>query len=372
MANLPIIEFVNYIKSDESEKKIVYIAVGSAHHMARINNGIKEIEDRYNQQYPLYIKDLHLRNPDYKLYIVLIDPTLESPSFTVANKYINSENKLDDLWYTSKYDNIYENMEENVVVMEFRNYVRFDSNTNYDYGVESVDINDQIKFLNENATKNKWFVNVMDYTSRNLSDLARSYDKDIINDKDHIFYGLSTRIEGGCFVDLTQKSVYFVTNRDKGYISAFTPYLYNNEKLLKIYKSIEHCDDFDSQIIKEQIKTVTNKMVDSFKNEILSIYRRFLIYKNNISTVKINFLNHKKDCEYIKTKYGFDIGNIEEFKVNIDHFLFNISRLVDYEFISLCEFFNKNRLEEKYIQAKSLDDPYKMYLEICEITKEFI
>ena len=51
MSNLPITEFVNYIYSDYHEKKIVYIAIGSAHYRTEIINGVKQIDDKSNKNY---------------------------------------------------------------------------------------------------------------------------------------------------------------------------------------------------------------------------------------------------------------------------------------------------------------------------------
>jgi hypothetical protein len=370
MAILPVTEFVNYIYSDEDEKKIVYVAVGSAHHMARSDNGIRQIEDKFNQQYPLYIRDLHLKNPDHKLYIVLIDPVLENPCFTVSNKQINNENKLDEEWEVKDYTNVYENKEDNVVLMEFRNFVKYGENEFYNVD-NTIDINYQLNTLNELAMVDKWFINVMDYSGRNLYALASSFDKILGEDKDHIFYGLASRIDGGCYIDLTEKSVYFVPNRDKGYITAFSPYLYDREKLSEIYKIVDNKNDIESQIIKHQIKIASERIINSFKNDVLTMYRRLIIYKKNFSEGKKNPEFYKTDCEFIETKYKINIRNMGELEKNIDEILFKVSRLLDEEFSNLTTFFNKNEMKEIYKSAKQQEDPYKMYSEICKIVGEF-
>jgi hypothetical protein len=371
MENLPVTEFVNYIYSDEEEKKIVYVAVGSAHHMARSENGIRQIEDKFNQQYPLYIRDLHLKNPDHKLYIVLIDPALENPCYTVANKHINlNEKKLDEEWVLGDYPNVYENREDNVILMEFRNFAKYGENDFYTFE-NSIDINHQLHTLNELAMVDKWFVNVMDYSGRNLYALASSFDKVLGDDRDHIFYGLSSRIDGGCYIDLTEKSVYFVSKRDKGYITAFSPYLYDREKLSEIYKNADKNNDMENQIIKQQIKIASERIINSFKNDVLTMYRRLIIYKKNFSEGKKNPEFYRSDCEFIETKYKISIRNLGELEKNIDEILFKVSRLLDEEFNYLTSFFNKNELKDKYKTAKQQEDPYKMYSDICRIVGEF-
>jgi hypothetical protein len=371
MENLPVTEFVNYIYSDENEKKIVYVAVGSAHHMARNENGIKTIEDKFNQQYPLYIRDLHLKNPDHKLYIILIDPVLENPCFTVVNKQNNiQDKKLDADWILGEYQNIYENYNDNVVLMEFRNFVKYGENDFYNFD-NTIDINHQLNTLNELAMVDKWFVNVMDYSGRNLYALASSFDKILGEDKDHIFYGLASRVDGGCYIDLTENSVYFASNRDKGYITAFSPYLYDREKLSEIYKNVENKNDTESKIIKQQIKIASERIINSFKNDVLTMYRRLIIYKKNFTEGKKNPEFYRTDCEFIETKYKINIRNNGELEKNIDEILFKVSRLLDDEFGYLTKFFNKNDMKDRYKTAKELEDPYKMYSEICRIVGEF-
>ena len=385
MSNLPITEFVNYIYSDDHEKKIVYIAIGSAHYRTEIINGIKQIDDKYNQQYPLYIRDLHLNNPDHKLYIVLIDPVLENPCYSVANKIINTNqeiksNDINENWQVTNYSNIYENREDNVILMEFRNYVIYGENNYYNLESASIcDINNQLHTLNQIAMVDKWFINLMDYTGKDLYLLAEYFDKFIDNkDKDHIFYGLASRIEGGCYIDLTEKSVYFVTNRNHGYITAFTPYIYEKDKLIDIYKYFNknQNNNIESYIIIQQIKIAYNRIIHRFKSDILTIYRRFINYKNKYDKSNKDNINnpqfYSSDCEFIKIKYDLDIKNKEEFYQNIDVILLKISNILDTEFDSMCVIFNKCELKDRYMIAKQHNDPYIMYFEICKVVNDFI
>ena len=388
MNNLPITEFVNYIYSDECKNKIVYIAIGSAHHMAQNINGIRHIEDKFNQQYPLYIRDLHLNNPDHKLYIILIDPHLETPCFTVANKNINNSNNsnnYDEDWDITKYSNVYENNEDNVVLMEFRSYVSYGDNYNLE---NSVDINIQLHSLNDLAMIDKWFINVMDYTGRNLYLLAKYFDNFIdSSEKNHIFYGLASRIEGGCYIDLTEKIVYFITNRINGYITAFSPYLYDKKELIEIYKIHNNNNNIESQIIIQQIKIVYKRIIDSFKSEILTIYRRFVNYKKNYTNFIINnnLELYNSECKFIENKYGIKIINNKQDKEqdkeqdiklnieeNIEQNIIKISQILDDEFNYLSIIFDNYELKDRFEIAKQHIDPYKMYSEICKIVDDFI
>lgn len=371
MNNLKLNDFVNYIYNDDAEKKIVYIGVGTAHHMARIEDGKRVIEDKVNQQHPLYIRDLHVKNPDHKLYIVLIDPLLENPCFTIGKKVANPPlDEFDDGWKRKdNLSNVFENEEENIMLMEFREYVSYGDDL-YNYGVQYNNIEHLFNSLNQIAIVDKWFVNVMDFCGRNLYGLASYYDKDLGDDKDHIFYGLSSRIDGGCYIDLCENSVYFVSNRDKGYITAFSPYFYNRDQLSDIYKSISKKEDRDSIIMKEQMKIASQRIIDSYKKDVLTMYRRLRIYQNNLKTGVKNIEFYRMDYEYIQTKYKIHVSDMEELNKNIGDVLMRVSRVLDDEFAYVVDFFNKKELHGRYSEAKKIEDPYKMYADICRILEE--
>ena len=101
MTELKINEFVDYIYHDymEDDKKIIYLAIGSAHHMARVINGERTIEIQWDQQYPMFLRNIRKKHEDHHIYIVIVDPMLEIPNFTVARKINDGiENPLDDMW----------------------------------------------------------------------------------------------------------------------------------------------------------------------------------------------------------------------------------------------------------------------------------
>ena len=202
---LPIDNFVDYIYNDDrrSDNKVIYIGVGSAAHMSKVIDNKRYIDSKDDQQYPIFLRDIVLKKrPD--TYIILIDPMLEKPCFTVSKnaKDINMDNKLDEGWERHRnYNNIFFNRYENITVMEFRiniNYLKTDENYN-----DCICIEDQLDSLNNLAMLEKWFVILMDFTGRYIYDVSVYFDKILDKEIDHIFYGLPSRVDNGCYIDFT-------------------------------------------------------------------------------------------------------------------------------------------------------------------------
>jgi molybdopterin synthase catalytic subunit len=57
----------------------IYIAVGSAAHMVKDINGMKQVEDLYYHQYPKFLEEMHNDIKNLVTYHILIDPMIESP-----------------------------------------------------------------------------------------------------------------------------------------------------------------------------------------------------------------------------------------------------------------------------------------------------
>ncbi len=368
MTALKITDFVDYIYNDELEnnKKIVYIAVGSAHHMVKIIDGKKTIETQYDQQYPLFLRNIHSKYPEYKIYIVLIDPMLEIPNYTAANKYANN-NGLDNNWELSpRFNNVYINKNDNINILEFKEAVKYFNQEHYD---TCINIEPQLDVLNNIAMLDKWFIILMDYTGRDLYSIANYIDNYIWNDRDHIFYGLSTRIEGGCYINLEDPVNTFIVNNDKGYLTGFTPYIYDSDELCAIYNSLQMQEDKESNLKIKQINVYFNRIIDSFKKDILTTYRRLLIHQKNILEGKEGLEIRKYEYEYASRKYN--IQNFEDkIKNNIVWLINKFSEIIDEEFDFLLKIFNKPEYKVKYYEAKKIDDKYKMHSEIYNIVNQ--
>ena len=373
MQELKINEFVDYIYHDDADnnKKIVYIGIGSAHHMARTINGERVIEIQYDQQYPMFLRKLQKKHPDHTIYIVLADPMLEIPCFTVSRKINDGiENPLDDMWdRDERYKNIYHHLTDKVHIMEFKNIVKYGK---YEYGFVDpacIDISSQIDALINISMMNKWFIIGMEYTGRDLNGLAGSYDNMIGTEKDHIFFGLPTRIEGGCYVNLEDPINSYITNMDKGYLTAFTPFNYNDAQILELYHKINKLEDEDSKIIAKQIHVTFKTVVQTYKDNVLSLFRRLRTHKIERENGKEGLNFWDREYFYVSNKY-----KVDHFKEKIDSDINSIieimSNINDEEFKYILSFFGKPEVFPVYLENKHNPDPYKMYSGISAILSE--
>ncbi len=373
MAQLNIQDFVTYIYNDQigRDRKIVYIAVGSAAHMKRVINGQLVIEVEHDQQYPLFLRNIKKEHSNHKIYIVLIDPMMESPPFTVARKISDGmQNPYDDKWHQNmEYQNIYENRIDNITLLEFKNYIYYDE---YDirYKTENaVSIERQISFLINIAMIDKWFVILMEYTGRNLYNLACQYDNLIGKDKDHIFFGLPTRIDGGCYVDLTNQYNQYITETHKGYLTAFNPYNFEKNELATSYHKLLTDNSNLNEIKCKQIEIAFARNIICFKNCVLTEYRRMLSHRKNLSENKSGF--EFRENEYLARTHNF--CNIQQrVDTDLNDTIERLSVITDIEFENIVLFFDKKDYMYEYYNYKSNPDPYSMYGQICGIINQFI
>jgi hypothetical protein len=215
----------------------------------------------------------------------------------------------------------------------------------------------------------KWFTIIMEYTGRNLNGLANIYDPILGEDKDHIFFGLPTRVDGGCYVDLSDKSARFVPSMVKGYLTAFSSYNYNNDKLFKIMSEAKSKDDEDSQIIVSQIMMSFQNIVKVYKDYVLALYRRVSTNCLNVKAGKEAFEFYPGEIGYVCNKYNITEFN-EKAKHSPDEIVKVLSDISDSEFITITKYFNRKDTEERYFEYKKIEDPYKMYQEISRLVKE--
>lgn len=373
MTELKINEFVDYIYHDniESDKKIVYMAVGSAHNMARTINGERIIEIQYDQQYPLFLRKILKKHPDYSIYIVLIDPMLENPCFTVSRKIKDGiDNPLDDIWEQDKrHKNIYHNLIEKVQIIEFREMVKYGSD-NHGYGHEhEININHQVESLINISMANKWFTIVMEYTGRDLNALASAYDNIIRNERDHIFFGVPTRIEGGCYINLEDPTNAFITNLDKGYLTAFTPFNFNDAEIVEIYHKYSKSEDEDNKVISQQIFITFKTVVQTYKDNVLALFRRLRTHFNEKTSGKTGLQFWDREYTYVSNKYKIDNFQ-DKISGDLNGIIEIMSSINDKEFQHILNFFGRQDVYGKYLENKHNPDPYKMYTGISGILQE--
>lgn len=374
-------ECLDYIKNDDvhNNNKIIYVSIGSAHHMTYVVGNKKMIEIQYDQQYPMFLRNIKHKYPFFKLYIILIDPMLENPCFTISEKNITSDRLYDEAWLPhTTYTNIYKNSTDDITLFEYRQYVHYVHRTedNNEWIPEgSILIESLLEKMNNMAIERKWFTILMDYTGRPLDIINQKYSDGLKDDNDHIFYGLPSRVDGGCYIDLSDPETFIITNMDKGYLTAFTPYNYSHSFLNEMYKKLKDNVDQESIILCNQIKKSLKLLIDTFINNVACVYRKIFSSKKNIISHGTPFVFCDREISYINSKYN-NVLNIKLINENIDDALKIISDIMDEEFSFLINFFDidtsvisKKEIMGFYYHEKMNEDCYKGFAGITDLFK---
>jgi hypothetical protein len=290
-----LLNILENIQNNMTDKTIIYMAIGSAAHMKYFNEEKKqwEIKSLYEHQYPMFLKKLNILLPFEQMHIILIDPSLEDPPFIVANK--TNLNNIDIEWEKDNNDNFH-NINNNIHVYPIRMNITYhnDDNNNYYY---IYDILKQYNFL---SIKYNWFFVFHDYSGIPNYMIASKFDSMLDYHRNHIIYGLDLRDDVGCYVDLTDKKNDFIFYIDK-HITIFNPYVY--DKNLSFHIDMIKKNDNKLYLIKEFIRIKKNYIL----NNIISPLRRYNYLmknkKDNLNNIYENELfylnNNNNDYENI-------------------------------------------------------------------------
>ena len=66
-------ESLSFISSKNEKFVTIYISIGSAAHMTKIENEKHILEPQYDQQYPVFLRELKNKLPESPLYIYIIE-----------------------------------------------------------------------------------------------------------------------------------------------------------------------------------------------------------------------------------------------------------------------------------------------------------
>lgn len=289
--------FLEIIKNDKNTNKLVYVSIGSAANSIKWENGELVLDAKYNQQFPECLQELKKEYTDASLYILLFDPSIESPPYIVKDKKNITGLGVDKLW--EKKGNMYFNKTDNISVYSCSKYVTCDG-----YNENKVGENITVLFnkLNYMAIVNDWFLLVHDFSGRNINDVAEYYDSVLEGHKDHIIYGIGYRHIGGCYMDLCNDTSKFVIESKKDEkIKIFNPYDHTFKQIKEIYNSTHNSK------IKASIKICMDYNIKKFKSNILSVYRRLCViksYYNKENKIVIEDVEYA----YIDKKYKLDFA----------------------------------------------------------------
>ena len=312
-------QIVNSIKKDISELPpnlpiCIYIAVGSAAHMVKkSDDNIKTLEDLYYHQYPKCIETINNTIPDMITFHILIDPSLESPPFMTIDK-----TKLSDFYshediLHSKND-VYHSIDNRHIVYPLRQPVTmacYQSN-------ESIDITDELDSLNQLAKSESLLLVYHDFTGRSVRPLAEYFNHTISSNLDHIIYGIGSRGDYGCYIDLVHRTNQFAFRLEKNerreVVKVFNIYciVQNNLDLDNIVSrySFEHID-----IITSTVESVLLDTIDLFANKIF-YYMRVVshLIKNKMKIEELSSYQVEQILEIVPNdKHIFIDGNYSLF-----------------------------------------------------------
>ncbi len=370
------------IRSDPFPRKIVYVGIGASHKYDDIRFGVVrrtglEIfleNEGMDQQYPYFLRRLNsLHGHDYRIYIILIDPCLESPCFTVVKKTFDPRREGPSVhrdWHEVRRD-VYSNPEKNIVLMENRFSVSYGD-------VDSETIQHNIlpffECLVDASMRHNWFTVVMDFSgSTELDHLALRYDSIIpIEHQKHILFGLPTRPMSVCYPDLSLPENQIVTRSGTPLVAVIPRLCSDSEKrmFLKMpYSPTSSTKSGVDIVCRIQLDKYNEQSVTRFKGGIMMILRKFMVSRND-PTIEIR----DNEIERISDKISIDEFRMMEKDVP-DRLMFKLSEMFDSELHDLlkCTF-----QEEKYARIcevktrglMGLIVPYDMDGQISKILKE--
>ena len=264
-------DIYNHVKNQIKEKFetcpiIVYTGVGVA------ANTQGQIAPENYHQYPPFLQDMKNLVPNLKLFLVLIDPLLESPPLLVRDHPSLNETS----------PNVYVSADESIHVYGLRNRVFTDVDkpllpfehtpvpVPVPLDVAPLNITSDLRQMNHYAVNNRITTLYHDFSGRRNNLLAELFDaellaQDLATHLDHIVYGFMLRADLGCYVDLTQAHACF-------------PYTVQQDHDLR--PMLTFCNIFKdlvtntrSNLHTEQKKILAKQLQTDFINQGLAIFR---------------------------------------------------------------------------------------------------
>lgn len=347
---------------DNSNGTIVYVAIGSACNPLK-KSSTWYVSPELEQQYPPFLKSLKKIVPSNQLYIFLIDPCLENTPFVVCN-----EHNIMDSKYVVEYGSqitTYYNETTNTYVYALKQLITYPCDT-YPT-MNSTNISSFLDKLNILSIDNNWFTVFQDYSGRDINKIATYYDKQLEGHLNHVVYGIGSRIDVGCSIDLTEPYCDFVYNITNNRVTAFNPH--HHKKLDEINEFItklecEHAETKSPEtekniiIVKSQFKNFIDVKKKFISSDILTIMRQVKLLLLNKNVYNISEWN----TSYISSKYNIDINKMVVGKhyEQILKCMFKILSIELTNLLSLSCGHETNEIVENIVNSiKDVDDPYK-------------
>jgi hypothetical protein len=253
----------------------IYTGVGTAASL----NPEHILEPQNYHQFPPFLQNLKNNIENLHIFIILIDPYQEEPPYMIKDKGVRVLHENAGNLSASSGCNAMASSGCNAMaaMAAYRKSVYTDASITLEHG---ENIMAQLRRLNNYAIQNNITTLYHDFTGRDNKLLAELFDQELVEDLDHIVYGMSARENHGCYFDLTE-------------LTSFFPYRMTNDvnkrpliRLFNIYKYITLdyiSEKLDLQyalyptsmhpMIDAQKEQVVNRVQNDFKNINFSILR---------------------------------------------------------------------------------------------------
>jgi hypothetical protein len=353
--------------NDISNPGMIYVAIGSAAMMKENDgNGKWTIDERFEQQYPIFIKNFIAKYPNKSVHIILIDPQIEDPPFVTCD----ITNKMAEHWRKKRINEIDIYIDDNN--LRYIYPIKIAVNYNIKNIIENAneyDIKNFLHELNNYTIYKKSLCVVHDYTGKMMNEIGKYFDDTIKNNHCNIIYGLGARMDGGCYIDLTLPICDFVYNDLYEEIEFFNPYTFSNNVKdmvdnIMIKNTFDICDR-DIEIMREQVTMFLINKRMFLEKTVLTMMRQIkLLLKGD--KIQMNY-----DFEYIKNKYFFET----ETMLNNELYDDLLIKMIDVLSIEANEYFCSVHGEEVGQKMKndmidiflSNKNPYEIYNEMISI-----
>jgi hypothetical protein len=271
-----VLVHINHILMSNDNPSIIYFAVGSAAQTFEIIDGKRVIKQENYQQFPNFLQKMYLFER-MNVFIVLIDPELESPPYIITDKNFDAILGIKEWKHTPEFD-VYE--KSNVYVYSIRRFVK----TSVDELMfDADDITENLQSFNELAKSENVFMFYYNYSGIDVCPLAKLFDEQNKEYLSQIIYGFGGRINHGCYLDLTSNDAQFafkvVEKVKRRCIEVFNvnAYYYNQ---IDIHNIMREFDETNLDIIIHHIEIFKREFVSSF------ITRDIYIMRNIINIIK--------------------------------------------------------------------------------------
>lgn len=266
-----IIVHINSVLMNDNKASIIYFAVGSAAlTLVRLDDGQMIVTEDNYQQFPKFLKDMY-RRETMNVFIILIDPCLETPLYIVNDKNLN-DMLGHQAWKHDATFNVYE--KSSVYVYPIRRNIKVCIENLIH---EADDITENLQNFHRLAKSENVFMFYYNFSGINISDVAEIFDHKNHDYLQQIVYGFGARQNHGCFVDLTSIDAQFaykiVQKEKRRCVEVFNIFKYLKSSI-DINKCVDMFDRYDMiDIIIRQIEEFKRIFLNTFITEHLSFLR---------------------------------------------------------------------------------------------------